>query len=117
VSQVTVQSGVTMVGHCVSSPAVSSGDSMVGSVRQVGAKVARASTTCVLLAAKCINDICNNYFRWETTGHIKVNCFCLLLHALHSVIASFSKTAVRKWLQQHRTDNALTSNSYDDSST
>lgn len=44
----------------------------------------------VLFAAKCINDI----FRQETISHIKVNGFRSSLHALCSVIASFSKSTI-----------------------
>ena len=54
---------VITVSHCVSSLAVLSGD-----IRS------QLQLTYELLAAKCTNDIHDN-FRWETTDHIKVKCF------------------------------------------
>jgi len=48
--------------------------SIVSSVCKVGAKLQELLLTYELLAAKCTNDIHDN-FRWETTDHIKVKCF------------------------------------------
>ena len=56
-----------MVGQCASSPAVSSGDSIVSSVRRVGVKVARASTN---LRTCCCNALII-FIWWEPQATAK----------------------------------------------